>query len=368
MISFIIENFIQMTIDVLAVIIAAVTLRYILKKNKPEIYETILGRIISFLLCILVGFLVHIAQNKVIDIYDIEKNEYYILAVNKKNEKSYDHSIDAIDKIPNNFQNDKLYIELKNEVARLFKIEIIEQVVIYENEKKYQKAYDYLNDKYEKLKIIKDNDAELETKSGELYGYIGEEKIISFIKNEEYDLAREFCKEEKSQKNCKSCVNIEKIIEKNMINNQKVKVLKADLVEKIESGYGSWKVKYCEPTLYNNFDKPLKTVELVILHYDKNNFPHDKEEEGGAGHEIVVSIDDVNILPQSEKYIKIDDIELISGKRLALHSTDLDEMSKYSSGCKAIACVKYAEFYDDTTWNNPYYDIWYKKYYDRCYE
>ena len=73
MIDFIIQNFIQMAIDILAVIIAAVTLRYILKKNKPEIYETILGRIISFLLCILVGCLVHIAQNKVIDIYDIEK-------------------------------------------------------------------------------------------------------------------------------------------------------------------------------------------------------------------------------------------------------------------------------------------------------
>lgn len=93
----------------------------------------------------------------------------------------------------------------------------------------------------------------------------------------------------------------------------------------------------------NNTEKVVKSYIVSVLAYDSSNYP------------LKIEYNDY------EKIFKSDGANIQSG---ATHGKDnycdiYYEVEKISS---ALACVKEVEYYDGSTWENPYYEYWLEEY------
>lgn len=355
-------------IDLIAGSIVTCICDYVLKKNYSDYKKSIIKNFLIIGIIFLSSVIgTHYIQSSISESNDITNNEHYIAALNNKEKNDLESCIEDIVLIPNKFTNDELYIKLKTEISELYKNKILDVVQSYINKKEYKSADEYLNKKSLKLNKIMQNDKDIENKSNEIFGYISEQTVNSFLSNGKYDEAKNFCNNERAKEYCNACNNIQDKIDaalekayENLKNKQEVSVIDIDTNES-----ESWSLKYlhCEPTVINTTNKPVKNIKIIVLHYDKDGFPHNKIDEANAEHMRELEIENINILPKNKKRISY--TEVINNN--CIHYAFDEEMMKYSKGCKLIACVKDAEYYDGSKWSNKFYDQWFEKHYNKMY-
>lgn len=122
-------------------------------------------------------------------------------------------------------------------------------------------------------------------------------------------------------------------------NNQEVSVISA---EKHKEWYSDT-VSGATVIVKNNTNKVVKSYIVSVLAYDKSGYPLKIEYKN---YEKIFNYDGANIQPG------------------ATHGKDhygsiYHEEEKIS---KVLACVKQVEYYDGTTWENPYYEYWIEQY------
>ena len=127
---------------------------------------------------------------------------------------------------------------------------------------------------------------------------------------------------------------------------QKVTVKSAKFVEQ-DSTYKYLYPDMIQVIIHNGSGKTIKEMQVGLLAYDKNGYPLKREGLNSFDevYEFVGYALDVNIL---------DGQDFGSDKGW--------ELKPYSGISQALACVKTVEFYDGTTWENPYYDFWIEEY------
>lgn len=120
---------------------------------------------------------------------------------------------------------------------------------------------------------------------------------------------------------------------------------------KIISQHTSLKILYpdmIQVIVKNKSKKTIKDMVVSCLAYDNNNYPlkiKSKFDFSGSDYELIGNADNVNI---------------VAGAKFGQESGwELDEKHGIS---KSIACVKNVTFYDNTTWENPYYEYWIEQY------
>lgn len=120
---------------------------------------------------------------------------------------------------------------------------------------------------------------------------------------------------------------------------------------KITSQHASLKILYpdmIQVIVKNKSKKTIKDMVVSCLAYDNNNYPlkiKSKFDFSGSDYELIGNADNVNI---------------VAGAKFGQESGwELDEKHGIS---KSIACVKNVTFYDNTTWENPYYEYWIEQY------
>ncbi len=126
-------------------------------------------------------------------------------------------------------------------------------------------------------------------------------------------------------------------------NEQEVTVEDTRIVVS-NSEYKSLYPDAIEVVIKNNTEKTIKDYELSILGYDNNNLPVKIKTQysfGRSSYEFIGKSEASNIMP---------------GKTYGRdYGWSLDENHGIS---KIIAIVKNVKYYDDTTWENPYYEYW----------
>lgn len=122
-------------------------------------------------------------------------------------------------------------------------------------------------------------------------------------------------------------------------NNQEVEVISA---KKHQEWYSST-LSGIQVIVKNNTQKVVKSYTTSILAYDSSGFPLKIDY---SDYEELCSCEGANIQPGNthgkDNYCSI-----------------YYEQDKIAS---AIACVKHVEYYDGTTWDNPYYEYWLEQY------
>ena len=122
-------------------------------------------------------------------------------------------------------------------------------------------------------------------------------------------------------------------------DNQKVKVLKAYA---FNDGY-YYVFRKATTVIQNCTNQVLKNATIVVLQFDNNGYPVNADysmyAESGASNSVRIGADSINVQPGGTW----------GSNRNASIADDATRVK---------ACVKSAEFYDGTTWHNPYYDHW----------
>lgn len=153
---------------------------------------------------------------------------------------------------------------------------------------------------------------------------------------------------------------LQKIFNNDSIINEKIKLIKDDAkkqeLEKLKTEqevsvvsatkHKEWysdTLSGIRVIVQNNTQKVVKSYIVSVLAYDSSNYP--------------LKIEYNNY----EKIFKSDGANIQAG---ATHGKDnycdiYYEVEKISS---ALACVKEVEYYDGTTWENPYYEYWLEEY------
>ncbi len=102
-----------------------------------------------------------------------------------------------------------------------------------------------------------------------------------------------------------------------------------------------------EVVVRNQTQKTIKNMEISMLAYDANGLPIKIEPQFGfqSNYEHIGTAENVNITPNST-----------AGEDYGWSLADPHNIDTL------IACVKTVEYYDGTTWENPYYEFWLEEY------
>lgn len=131
-------------------------------------------------------------------------------------------------------------------------------------------------------------------------------------------------------------------------NSQKLTVISS----RLNIQHSRWKALYPDQLtamVKNNSDQTVKTFDIAFLPYDANGFPVKVQSQysyNNADYEYRGKKDIANLIPGG-----------VSG---AGYGWNIDEA--HLSISTVLACVISADFYDGTSWNNPYYTYWIEQY------
>lgn len=208
-------------------------------------------------------------------------------------------------------KDDSNYTDASSKITNLtnkYKVQVLKDAENYCNNKDYQKAYDTINNA---LQILS-NDNDLKAK--------------------------------------KDVYNTQLI--NDMQNKQEVSVLSANVVSQSDN-YKALYPDMLQSIIKNNTNKTIKNIKIGWLGFDSNNLPLKIQYQnnfGNANYEFTGIANDVNILSQ----------QTYGDKK----GWDLEENHGLA---KVLACVKHVDYYDGSTWDNPYYQYWIDKYNDKPY-
>lgn len=224
--------------------------------------------------------------------------------------------------------------------------------IAYTKASEYYKNNDYYNALMEYSKIV-ESDKNYEESKGKMDSIIQEYKADIFNKIEEnsndYNSTLELLEELKKiipddiEVQAKIDMTKDKVL-KELKNSQEVEIISA----KVHTEWYSSNVSGAKVIIKNNSKKVVKNFQVTLLAYDKDGYPlqisYDDTKFYGKG-------DLVNIQPGAtygdENYYSI--------------YYNQEKMSK------VIACIEKVEYYDGTTWENPYYKYWIEKYDNKQY-
>lgn len=139
---------------------------------------------------------------------------------------------------------------------------------------------------------------------------------------------------------------------KKLIDSQQLVVTSA----KIEVQSSEYKALYpdmMQVLVKNISNQTVKNYQMSILAFDSNGYPLKIKPQynvTGEDYEFTGNANDVNILPNHTYGDSV--------------GWNLDEQHGIS---KIIACVKHVDYYDGSTWDNPYYDYWIQEYKEKQY-
>lgn len=348
-------------------------------KNKKKIF--LVGSII-IVLTLIISILLIINQPirkyfKLIDKQKIDEAQiiYFDKIKNdsKMNDKLYNELKDRLYTIKDKFyKNEVMFEDTKKELDKYEKIEIIKDIYIevksyienlnnsrnaYNNAIENEKNEDVINAVIQYNCIIEDdtNYQSARNKISEL-----KEKCINKLLEETDQLANsndfetaiekinkisEIYSEDENLSNKKDEYTKQKIENEEKLKNEKIENLKNNQQVSVEKAYTfndgySIILRRATVVIKNNTDKVIKDCTVGVLQFDDSGYPVEvKYSMYGEGNLFRGSEVSANIQPGktygNDRYWSIAD-----------------------KATKIKACVISAEFYDETTWNNEYYQYW----------
>lgn len=214
--------------------------------------------------------------------------------------------INAIKEYKNVISEDKNYGNAQEQITN-YKIQYKEQVIKSAEESAISKDYNNAISLLKEATRIIENDIDLSTKIS-LY----EEQLVKKLTDEQLVI-----------------VESAKIL----VQDSTYKYLYPDMIQVI---------------MKNVSDKTIKDIHVGLLGYDKNGYPV----------KILFNLDFSG--GSFEKVGYGENVNIVAGAKFGHNSGfELDPTHGIS---KVLACVKDVVFYDETTWENPYYEYWLNKY------
>lgn len=275
-------------------------------KNNKLTYKEANNTLDEFTKLGLVDYEIAVAKKEITDLNDsrtsfigageFENNGNYIRAIEEYNK--------VIEKDSKNYTNAKHKIE---GLSNKYKEQVLTKAVEYEKEKDYKNAVSLIN---EALKVLPE-DSDIKAKK-KVFAELLEKQIA----------AEEKQKSEKAKN--EQLISVEKT--NILIQSNDCKSLYPDMFEVI---------------IKNNSDKTIKSYRAAMLGWDKKGYPLKIKQnflDNEGSYQLSGEADNVNVTKGS-----------IYGKN---RGWSLEEGHNIS---KTKAVIIEAEFYDDSTWENPYY-------------
>lgn len=228
-------------------------------------------------------------------------------------QKNYKEALGQLDQVIQTDENYNKAQELREQSSGEYKKAVLAEAEGFAKSKKYGDAVKLMDTAQSILPEEKEFAAKRE----------------SYYKNEQELLAAE--RKEKMQAAAKSQ---EVVVQraKLLIQSDEYKALYPDMLQAI---------------IYNKSSKTVKNMKVGFIAFDGNGYPVQIESQYGLENsfEYVGSAMNVNIVPNSS-YGEGKGWEIEENK--SIHTVR--------------ACVKEVEYYDESKWDNPYYDYWLEEY------
>lgn len=334
------EIIIVLMIDIVSFFVAYFIFDKI-RNSKSENARSVGEMTIRALLSFVIAFCTHAITYQVLknnEVPNILEDQYYIYTLECIEEGNYEKGIVSFLDIPDTYQSDEKYSELRNNLGT--------SIVDYTLDNlKNEGGLD------EKKKTIEDSIAQLDTINYDSYEKLNIE-LENINKQIEEENKRKEIEEEKERiENAKKNQLV-------LIDKMNPTIYRTGIIIK----YG-----LCfEPSVINNSDKDIKNITFHILHYDREGYPDKNNNNSLALYSSEESIEDVNISRYSSKLIKYSTDEKLDSDIESMHlDKDENKIKQYQVDCQAIGCVKSVTFYDGSTWDNEYYKYWLDKYKDQ---
>ena len=335
------EIIIVLMIDIVSFFVAYFIFDKIFK-SKSENARSVGEMTIRALLSFVIVFCTHTITYQVLknnEVPNILENQYYIYTLEYIEEGNYEKGIISFLDIPDTYQSDEKYSELRNNLG----ISIVDYTL---DNLKNEGRLD------EKKKSIEDSIAQLDT--------------INYDSYEKLNIELENINKQIEEENKRKEIEAEKKKIENAKKNQLVLIDKMN--PKIYSrAYMVIYNLHFEPLIINKTEKDIRDITIGTLHYDREGYPHkDEYNSSSAIHFIEETINDVNITRNSSKLISHYSSGGLDSVIKKVHSSSSKEtIEEYQRDCQAIGCVKSVTFYDGSTWDNEYYKYWLDKYKDQ---
>lgn len=282
---------------------------------------------------------------------------------------------------------ENVFVEKLDKLLNQFALNEKSYEEIYENIEKYNELSNFKNkitqikEKLEELKVSKDNFAKGQNaeENNNLYEAIESYSKVIEIDVNNYNYAKRYIDNNKSSLKNNIIAEVDNLIDKKDYINAKEKL---DLLQKIfnndneieqkillikdeakkqeieqyknnqevsvisAKGHKEWysdTISGVQVIVKNNTKKVVKSYNVSVLAYDKSGYPLKIDYKS---YEKLFESEGANIQPgETHGKDSYGDIYY--------------EKEKISS---ALACVKQVEYYDGTTWENPYYEYWIEQY------